>query len=196
MMELQNNKVISMCGILAPIVAYISVMISVKRAKWFRWEVHALSTLGARPESELFFNVGMMISGILLSIFAIGFFIIVRDVASKCGYITMFASGVSLFLVGFVPEDVSILHLYAAIAFYVLYLTSLVIIGASWIIQEKYTWLGILAIACSFFSVAAWLIPWADYGLPGLAIPEIISSIFALSWLIIISIKQYKQPLY
>lgn len=86
-------RIAAYIGVLAPLVAFLSIGISIALSPWFSWDNHALSDLGVSPVAPIF-NVGLMVTGILLAIFAIAFARTVRDNT------LMYAGSISLLILG------------------------------------------------------------------------------------------------
>ena len=57
------------CGMLSPIVIFTFLGLSLSQAPWFQWTQHALSNLGIKGVSAIFFNSGFILGGILTFIF-------------------------------------------------------------------------------------------------------------------------------
>ena len=65
----------SLLGIIGPIIALVTTLISIAMSPWFSFRYDALSDLGV-SDIGLLFNSGLVICGVFGSIFAIGFFAI------------------------------------------------------------------------------------------------------------------------
>ncbi|RJS88495.1 DUF998 domain-containing protein, partial [Candidatus Bathyarchaeota archaeon] len=91
----------SLC-IIGFFLAYLFIGLSIASAPWFRWTKHALSDLGhaLRPETALYFNFGLSISGLLIAIYAVTS---LRRYSKYAG-LTLTASAFSLQLVAVFDE--------------------------------------------------------------------------------------------
>jgi hypothetical membrane protein len=60
-------------GVFGPLVAYISIGVSILLSPWFSWESNALSDLGHAVKSEVasIFNFGLLLAGFLLMVYAV-----------------------------------------------------------------------------------------------------------------------------
>ena len=81
-------------GVIAPVCALVSVGISIILSPWFSWTDNALSDLGVSPVAPIF-NGGLILTGILLSLFAIAVARVRRK--SSCG----FAGAIGFLFAGF-----------------------------------------------------------------------------------------------
>ena len=84
------QKISGVCGILIPLVFFIFVELAILQAPWFAWSEYALSDLGVEGNSALFFNLGVILTGISAFIFSIG---LIKELSNKIGgYVFMIGS--------------------------------------------------------------------------------------------------------
>ena len=108
-MELKKALIYS--GLLSPIVAYTLIFSAIISAKTFSWTSNALSDLGI-PDPwnnymvPLLFNTGLIISGLLFSLFAIGFILSRKSLLGKVGGVFLFLDAISLMFIGVFPENI------------------------------------------------------------------------------------------
>ena len=70
--KIRITRIAGICGVLLPVVVFISIWFAMSDAPWFRWTHNALSDLGLEGVSAFFFNNGMIFGGILAFVFSIG----------------------------------------------------------------------------------------------------------------------------
>ncbi|MCK5626162.1 DUF998 domain-containing protein, partial [Candidatus Bathyarchaeota archaeon] len=66
-----EEKFYALLGIIGPLVAYLSIGISIFQSPWFSWERSALSDLGHSVDSNVapIFNLGLSLAGFLIMIY-------------------------------------------------------------------------------------------------------------------------------
>ena len=174
-----NDKLYALFGIVGPLVAYISIGVSIVFSPWFSWGKNALSDLGHSVNSQVapIFNLGLLLAGFLIVVYAISAF---RKHA-KYTSIFLVASGFMLQLVATFDEAYGSLHFVISLLFFVS-------IGFSSIVYalEKKSYLAASMFIISFSS-------WILYGLKtysaGVAVPEMISSVAVVLWIIVSAVK-------
>ena len=184
-------KVSTFSGILCPIVSYFCIFLAISKAPWFRWEENALSDLGAHTGSDVIFNGGLIIGGILLLVFAVWLIFYFEDIIAKIGSFILSIDSIALSLIGVFPETFGRIHLYVSIAFFVLFPIAYLIISISLFMYHREKLLGILAVIGAVASIIIWSFPWKSYGITGVAIPEFLSSLFGSLWVMTAAIKIY-----
>jgi len=70
-------KLAELCGVIGPIIALAFIAFAIAYSPWFNWYTNALSDLGV-GEAALIFNLGLIVGGVLTTIFAIGMMQILR----------------------------------------------------------------------------------------------------------------------
>ena len=187
------QKIAGLCGILAPIVAYIFIFISIANAPWFTWQHNALSDLGAHAGSDITFNFGLMAAGILELIFSIGLFLHFKDILSRIGSIFLIVDSIALFAIGYFPETAGIIHYYVSVVFFVMFPLGYLIFTVALFKNSKDKLLCIVAFIAAIASIIIWSTPWESFGITGVAIPEFLSSLFGASWVVLMSWYLYKE---
>ncbi|MGQ4892232.1 MAG: DUF998 domain-containing protein [Candidatus Njordarchaeia archaeon] len=181
-------------GLITPIIAYGCIFAAIAVSPWFTWSKNALSDLGAHQGSNIIFNTGLIISGLLLILYTALIFERYGNIIGKIGTIILGLSGIFLLLIGVFPEQYGIIHYDVSVGFFVTFPIAMIILGITHYINWKdyilFVW-GILAFIGSF---TIWiLIPWKTYGITGVAIPEFTSSLLGTTWLAIQSIKMHNE---
>ena len=161
------------CGITAPLVGYAFIAAALIKAPWFDWSRNALSDLGIAPGSAPFFNLGLILAGLLVVAYGHGLAQTLSRRLGKAAGLWLSIAGLALALIGVFPEDCGDIHYYVSVAFFVNIPLALIALGASLATQRQRR-LGFIVAALALASVAPWLKPW-----DGVAIPELASSLLA-----------------
>jgi len=186
-----SKKVSGMSGILFPIIATIFIFISILLNRdWFSFSENALSDLGALSTPYNFvFNLGLIVSGIIAIIFALGLKKISNDdIFGKIGTTSFILGMIFLTSLGFLPTGLP-LHTEAAISFFVLTVLGIIFIGVSEIRSEESRIYGvyIFSIIILLLSSIA-LIANVPHDI-GVAIPEAIASVGIAEFTITYSLR-------
>lgn len=181
-----NKKVYALFGVLGPIVAYVSIGVSLAFSPWFSWKKDALSDLGHAVKSEAapIYNLGLLLTGFLLMIYAVT---ALKDHARWTSY-SLAISAFILQLVATFDEIYGPLHFVVSVLFFVS-------LGSTSIIYafEKKSFLAVIAFLIGVFS---WVLYWARIYSAGIAVPETISSVAVLPWVISSVLKIYIRKQY
>ncbi|HOP09418.1 MAG TPA: DUF998 domain-containing protein [Candidatus Methanofastidiosa archaeon] len=172
-------------AISVPVISTAAISIAISKAEWFTWQDNWLSDLGVHSGSAAFFNSGLIISGILTVLVAIGMVLYLDDKPIfRMGKATFLVAGVSLMLIGVFTEDYSPYHYIVSVMFFVLSMISMLIVGIGYLIERK----NVGAIFCilGIGGGTMWAIPWP--GSAG-AIPEATSIAFIIPFSVIMGIK-------
>ncbi len=178
-------RVAWICGMVVPVVAFSCILISISLSPWFSWTKNALSDLGV-GEASWVFNFGLMASGTLTMIFAVGLWVTFRKrVLGRVGTIALFFGAIALFGIGVFSEAAGVVHFYFSVAFFVLFPISFFLLGASAILSGSGKF-GSFTILMGIFAAIPWTFSW-----DGVAIPEAISGLFASIWVIWEGVRLY-----
>ncbi len=167
-----------LAGIIGPLAAVALVFYSVSISSWFSWPNNSLSDLGVSGAS-LFFNSGLVIEGGLNLLFAVGIWSgfswssLKHVVGSFVG-----ASGVSLGFVGIFTEHSGSLHGDFALAYFILFPVSLLIVSTvAW--KRARVFALLTAVAGTGALLAIFVTP---HNAGALAIPEILEALILAVW--------------
>ncbi|MCZ2809265.1 MAG: DUF998 domain-containing protein [Candidatus Bathyarchaeota archaeon] len=175
-----EERVYALFGVFGPLLVYVSIVLSLVLSPWFSWKSNALSDLGHAVNSDAasIFNLGLLLAGFLLMIYALTVF-------KKHAKYSSFCLLVSTFLVQLLAafnEVYGSLHYAVAVPHFVmLSLTSIVYT------VEKRSAVALITFIIVMFS-------WLLYGLNifniGIAIPETVSKL-VVAWIMYSAIKIY-----
>ncbi len=174
-----NKRVYALLGIVGPLIAYVSIGASIALSPWFSWEISALSDLGHAVDSEAapIFNLGLLLAGFLITVYAITVF----KRHAKYTSIFLVMSALSLQLVATFDEVYGFLHVVVSVMLFL----SIGAASLTYAIERK-----------SYLAAAAFmigLISWVLFGMKtyslGVAVPETISTVMAVSWMIYSAVR-------
>ena len=126
-----SERTAGMCGLLAPLVAFICIGAAVLLSPWFSWTNNYLSDLGgypgmeptyaARGLSSILFNFGLITAGILGIILGLGIRKIdfMDSIPGQAGTWFFILDAVFLVCMGAYPETTGEPHTFFSIAFFV-----------------------------------------------------------------------------
>ena len=175
-----EERVYALFGIFGPLLVYVSIGVSLIISPWFNWETNALSDLGHAITSDAasIFNLGLLLSGFLLMIYAVTAF-------KKHAKYSSFCLLVSSFLVQLIAafnETYGSLHFAVAVPHFVmLSITSIV-----YTVEKK----SAFAFATFLVVMFSWLLYTLDIFNIGIAVPETISKL-VVAWILYSAIKIY-----
>ncbi len=187
-LERQLRKLSGTCGILAPIVVFACILLSITCAPSFSWTDNALSDLGVMPNpTAILFNSGLIISGILAIVFAFGLFSVFKGKSvGRAGALLFLIDCLALTAIGVFPESTGPMHLYVSVAFFALFPLSMFLITTYFVLMSRNP-MAAFTFLVSVFAAAVWIVEfWVRY-VPGVAIPETLSAVAASFWAIVTS---------
>jgi len=167
-------------GILGPLIAIIFIAAAIVLSPWFRWGSNALSDLGhsARDVAPLF-NFGLLLCGFLIIFYSITSF---RSHAKYTSYFLMFA-GLALQMVATFNEVYKPLHFQVSVLFFV----ALGVASISYAVEKR----SVLAFASLVIGFASWILYGLEIYSAGIAVPETISSMAAVTWVMLSALRIY-----
>jgi hypothetical membrane protein len=179
-------------GVLSAVAAYPFIAVSIILSPWFNPYNNALSDLGniARNGQVAFiYNFGLVFSGFLVASFALLASIRHRSWKYLCWSILLTVAGVDLALIGFFPEDAGRIHGLVSTVFFVAIILVMLAYGfCSRHLGSPET--GAVAFLLGVASIIVWMVEWPWRGV---AIQETVASLAASAWLIMVSLRGFKQ---
>jgi len=172
-MELKSIQ--GVCGILAPAVAFTSIISSILLHPWFSFPHNALSDLGAvgTPYNAIF-NLGLVITGVLSLIFMPGLRTLLHGAVGKIGGVVLSAGLLSLILIGVFPEG-TFPHWYVSVGFFVFSATGITLIGTDQALTRAARPWGVLVLSLVALALVSVSLIWTIDGIKP-AIPETIGA--------------------
>lgn len=176
-----REEAYALFGIFGPLVAYISIGVSIMLSPWFSWERNALSDLGHAVKSGAapIFNLGLLLAGFLITIYAATVFRKHAKYTSIC----LVASAFTLQLVATFDEVYRSVHYAVSVLFFI----SIGITSISYAKEKRSS----LAAVSFMIGLGSWILYGARMYSAGIAVPETISSIMVVSWVMYSAVKIY-----
>ena len=171
----------ALLGLLSPWVAIIFIAASIALSPWFSWGSNALSDLGHSVTSEVapLFNFGLLLSGFLIIVYSITSF---RNHAKYTSYLLAIV-GLTLQLVATFDEVYGSLHSQVSVLFFV----ALCFASISYAVEKR----SVLAVAALVIGFASWILYGLEIYSAGIAVPETISSMAAVTWIMLSALRIY-----
>jgi hypothetical membrane protein len=180
------TRIAGICGILIPVVIFTCLWLSIASSPWFTWTQHALSDLGISKNTDLLFNYGMVLGGILTLIFSLG---LKKILSNKTGAYILVLSSIALIGIGLFPETIFTLHFITSASFFVLLTIALLIIGLT-IKQNSFERsIGLLAFIIALIAMCSTV---SLLHVEGIAIAEAFSCFPAFVWCMIVGVKMIR----
>lgn len=181
-------------GIIAPIIAFTCILLSIASYPPFSWTNNALSDLGIKGGiTAPLFNGGLMISGILALIFAAGLLKLPnKSIVGKIGVLVFALAALALITGGVFPENAKPMHYYASVAFFVFFLIAMLVIACS-SLYAKSVKTGLFTLTVAIIAAAPWAIEFSVRIVLGIAIPEAISAVVASVWCVALGITMLSK---
>jgi len=174
-------------GILGPLIAFIFIAAAIILSPWFSWGSNALSDLGrsaatdVAPKSEVapLFNFGLLLSGFFIILYSITSF---RNHAKYTSYFLVL-TGLSLQLVATFDEVYGSLHFQVSVLFFV----ALGFASISYVVEKR----SVLAFASFVIGFSSWILYGLEIYSAGIAVPETISSMASVTWVMLSALRIY-----
>ena len=184
-----SRKFPGILGIIGPIVALVAIAGAIMLSlSWFTWEGNALSDLGNYNNglpAAIVFNVGLVLAGILLSVFTFYFARTITDLPTKIGMIPFFIALCFLIGIGVFSENAGDIHFTVSVGFFGSFPFAMWFVGLGFLRFRKLWWFSIISIILPVFSIYMWT-SWFGGVFPfwtGNAIPEITTALTGIGWL-------------
>ena len=176
-----NERKYALFGVVGPLVAYLFIGVSIALSPWFSWWSNALSDLGHSADSDVasLYNFGLLLAGFFMMIYSMT---ALKDHAKYTSY-CLLVSALMLQLVATFDEVYGPLHVIVSILFFV----SLGFASIVYAVEEK----SILALTAFVIGLGSWILYWTGMYSAGVAVPETISSVVTVSWVMLSAIKIY-----
>ncbi|MCW3985354.1 MAG: DUF998 domain-containing protein [Candidatus Bathyarchaeota archaeon] len=176
-----NERKYALFGVVGPIAAYLFIIVSIMLSPWFSWSANALSDLGHAVRSDVapLFNFGLLLAGFLIMIYSITAF---RNHAKYACY-CLLISALLLQLVATFDAVYGFLHFLVSVSFFVSFGFASIIYA----LEKK----SILASVAFTIGLGSWILYFAGIYSAGVAVPETISSVAVVSWVMLSAFRIY-----
>jgi hypothetical membrane protein len=192
-------RVAGLCGIISPLIAFAFILVAVYYSPHFSWTENWLSDLGGtvmppdRPcantsVTEILFNTGLVISGILAVIFSLGLAVGFRKKfkpSGRLGSLLYVLGACALCGIGIFPEPTGTLHTIASVAFFLLEPFAILCIGTSELKSSEKS--------LGYFSYITGFIALFSIVVVSKAAGETVASLAIAIWTVVFSIRLFRQ---
>ena len=187
-------KIAGLFGILIPAIAFSFISIAIALYQPFNWSNNALSDLGVvNGLTSGLFNSGLIIAGVWALVFMVG--LLIKFNKNLLGQVSAFVFALaclSLIAIGIFPESVVPTHYLVSVAFFVFLPISLFIVTAAFVVVHKIR-MAVFTIVIAFASALPWILYFALYYAPNVAIPEFVSGLAGSAWIVVIGYQMIKE---
>jgi hypothetical membrane protein len=185
-------------GVVAPILAFICIIIAITTYSQFSWTNNALSDLGVvSGVTGVFFNFGLVACGFLAFNFAVfGLYPFFKgNLIGKIGVGVFAVATIALICIGIFNENFSPTHYLVSVAFFMFMPIALLIITGAYAIKRQVK-MAIFTVLVFLAAASPWILYFMIHYAPNVAIPEIISGLAGATWIITVGYKtlQATQP--
>lgn len=186
------RRVAGVCGITSQSVGLISLLATVSMSPWFSWTGNHLSVLGVKGSATTLFNFGLILTGVLSLIFAIGLGKnpLSRRLLGQLGVASLVLGSVALSAMGAFPRTTGLPHNLASLAFFLFIPLAIFLIGIGIISTSQKIW-GALSLMAAILIVVFQLVPWPW---SGGAIPQSLSVLSWSLWTIAFGVRLLMKP--
>ena len=205
-----STRFAALGGIIGPIIAFIGIFVSIAiSGSWFNWYTNALSDLGHPSRlggssgipgfnpAALLYNGSLIVTGLLTLPLTFWLIYHQRGESSILGMlagIILFIAQLFLISVGIFHEEFGDLHGAVSVGFFVFILLAGMTYGIRLLLTPENRLFGIVAFGLPFISAIIWavhillpgVLPWT-----GVAIPEMISAIVSVGWVLPLAFRLY-----
>jgi hypothetical membrane protein len=187
-------KTAALSGIITPIMAFSCIALAIAYYPPFSWTDKALSDLGVvEGVTSIVFNGGLIVSGILALIFAVGVYnYLSGSNLGKAGSLIFVLDTLALMLIGVFPENIEPTHYYVSVMFFMLFPIAMLVLTAAFLMSAKAK-MGLFTFLVAAFAATVWIIQWTVGFGSNVAIPETLSALAASAWTIVLSVKMLKE---
>ncbi len=170
------RRIAGVCGITSQLVVFTALLVVISSSPWFSWTGNDLSVLGVEGSATTLFNWGLVLTGVLSLIFAIGLRqSLLSSRLGQLGMVSLVLGSIAISAVGIFPRTIDLPHDLASVAFFMFIIMALLLVGVAAIAASQMRW-GLLSLMAGVLIVAFWLVPWPW---SGGAIPQLL---FCLPW--------------
>ncbi len=187
-------KISAVCGILTPIIAFTFIFLAIASFPEFSWTNNALSDLGVQEGiTAVLFNSGLIISGILAFVFAVGLVkFLSEQLLGRIGALVFAIDTLMLVAIGVFSENFGRIHYYVSVMFFALFPISILIIFATLLHRGKVK-TGLFTLLIAAIAAVAWIIQFTIKFGSNVAIPETISALSASAWSIVFGFQMFQK---
>ena len=180
------RRIAGICGIASQIVGVVVLLVAISSSPWFSWTENNISVLGVEGSATTLFNSGLILTGVLSLIFAIGLGkSLLSSRPGQWGIASLVLGSVAVSTMGIFPRIIDLPHNLASIAFFMFITLALLLIGFAAIAASQMIW-GLLSIISGVLISTFELVPWPW---SGGALPQLLSYLLWSLWTIVFGVR-------
>jgi len=179
------RKIAGACGITSQLIALIMILVVTGNSPWFSWTEYNISVLGVEGSMKMLFNWGLILTGLLSLIFAIGLrknLLLSRP--GQYGVISLIIGSMGIATIGIFPRSIDLPHDVASVVFFLFVILAFLLIGTASIAASQLKW-GLFSLISGVLMIAFWRIPWTWNGD---AIPQLLNCLPWSLWTIVFGV--------
>ncbi len=179
-------------GITSQLVGLTVLLAAISAYPWFSWTENYLSVLGVEGPATTLFNSGLILTGLLSLVFAIGLgkSLLSGRPLGQLGMVSLVLGSIAISATGIFPRNTGLPHDCASLAFFIFITLSLSLIGVTAITTSQMI-CGLLSLTAGVLMVAFQLVPWPW---EGGAIQQLLSCLPWSLWTIVLGIRLLVRP--
>lgn len=185
------RKIAGVCGITSQLVGLTALLVAISGSPWFSWTESHISVLGVEGSAATLFNTGLILTGLLSLIFAIG---LRKSLPSnrlgQSGMVSLILGSMAISIMGVFPRTIDLPHDSASIAFFVFVTLALLLVGVAAITVSQMR-RGLLSLMASVLMITLLLAPWPW---SGSAIPQLLSCLPWSLWTMVFGVGLLVRP--
>ena len=180
------RRISGICGIAFPLVGLSVILAVISRATWFSWTEYDISVLGVEGSATVFFNLGLIFTGLLGVVFLTGLSKnLVSNRIGKLGLLSLLLGSVGISGTGLFPRSGGVPHDIASVGGYVFMVLALVLIGFA-AMRNRRMMVGVSCVLGGVITIVILTVPWPW---SGGAIEQVLACIPWASWTIMFGVR-------
>lgn len=185
------RRIAGVCGITSPLVGLTALLVAISSSPWFSWTENHLSVFGVEGSTTMLFNCGLILTGVLSLIFALGLGkSLLSGRLGQWGIASLVLGSMAISAMGIFPRTLGLAHNVVSTAFFVFIILALLMVGIATITASQMVW-GLLSLTVSVLIVVFRLVPWPW---SGGAIPQLLSCLLWSLWTIVFGVVLLVRP--
>ncbi len=185
------RRIAGVCGITSQLVGFIVLLATIFICPWFSWTENYISVLGVEGLAATLFNCGLILTGVLSLVFAIGLGKrLLSSRLGKWGMTSLVLGSIAISAMGIFPRTTGLPHDLASIAFFMFITLALFLVGVAAITASQMIW-GWLSLTACLIMIAVPLVPWPW---EGGAIQQLLSCLPWSLWTIVFGVRLLVSP--
>ena len=179
------------CGIISQVVGFSVLLATISSSPWFSWTENYISVLGVRGSATTLFNSGLILTGVLSLIFAVGLGkSLLSGRLGQLGMISLVLGSGAISAVGIFPRTTGLPHNCASLVFFIFVPLAIFLVGITEVTASPKIW-GVLSLTAVILIAVFQLVPWRW---SGGAIPQLLYCLPWSLWTIAFGVRLLMRP--